>query len=77
MKKFNIEKLSIAKLSEEQQVDYLKETGEAVTAFQMVKFVIDFFGNKEEFTLDTKILADGRQLVVDGNGWIESGFEVA
>ena len=48
-----------------------------IVAFQMVKFVINFFGNEVESVLDTKIMQDGRQLVIDGDGFIPSGYEVA
>ena len=51
-------------------------TAEGIVAVQLVEFEINFFGHEETFTLDTKILNDGRQLVVDGNGWIPSGTEV-
>lgn len=50
---------------------------EDITAFQMVEYVIDFFGNTISGTLDTKILKDGRQVVIDGNGYIPSGYEIA
>lgn len=48
-----------------------------VVAVQLVEFVINFFGHEESFILDTKIMDDGRQIVVDGNGFIKSGYEVA
>lgn len=52
-------------------------TGEYVDiiAFQMCKFTIDFYGHKETFCLDTKITADG-QFVIDGNGFIPTGYQV-
>jgi len=49
---------------------------ENITAFQLVIFNIDFFGNKENFTLDTKFTKDGKQLVIGGNGWIEDGYDI-
>ena len=42
-------------------------------AFQLVEFTFDFYGNKQVDILDTKIMANGDQLVIDGNGWIKSG----
>ena len=48
-----------------------------VVAFQMVNFIINFFGNEIESTHDTKIMEDGRQLVIDGCGFIPDGYEVA
>lgn len=47
-----------------------------IVAFQLVKFEIDFYGNVIESVQDTKIMADGRQLVIDGDGFIEKEFEV-
>ena len=48
-----------------------------VVAFQVVDFVIEYFGTKVECTHDTKIMEDGRQLVIGGDGFISEGFEVA
>lgn len=47
-----------------------------IVAFQLVNFSINFFGHEDEFTLDTKITSAGRQLVIDGNGWIPDGYEI-
>lgn len=47
-----------------------------IVAFQLVDFVINFFGNEIKTTLDTKIMEDGRQLVIDGDGFIPEGFEL-
>lgn len=55
-------------------VEYQAEEG--CVAFQLVKVVIDFFGNKIEDVLDTKILEDGRQIVKEGNGYIKAGYEI-
>ncbi len=51
--------------------------GSGIVAFQMVEFVINFFGNEIISVLDTKIMEDGRQLVIDGDGYIPQGYEVA
>ena len=45
-------------------------------AVQLVAFTVNFFGNIETFTLDTKIDANGKQTVIDGNGWISTGYEI-
>ncbi len=45
-------------------------------AYQVVKFLIDFFGNIVETTHDTAIYADGRQEVIGGCGFIPHGFRV-
>lgn len=47
-----------------------------IVAFQMVEFIIDFFGNEIETTHDTKILKDGRQIVIGGCGYIPEGYEL-
>lgn len=47
-----------------------------IVAFQMVEFVINFFGSKIVSVLDTKIMKDGRQIVIDGDGYIPQGYEV-
>lgn len=48
-----------------------------VVAFQLVEFIIDFFGNEIRTMHDTKIMEDGRQLVIGGCGYIPDGYEVA
>ena len=48
-----------------------------IVAFQVVEFIIDFFGNEIETTHDTKILKDGRQIVIGGCGYIKEGYELA
>ena len=44
--------------------------------FQMVKFEVDFYGNIQKFSLDTKITNEEKQLVVDGNGFIKAGTDI-
>ncbi len=53
----------------------LKEQG--VLAFQIVKFIINFYGSIIETTHDTKIMKDGRQFVIGGCGFIPDNYEVA
>jgi hypothetical protein len=53
--------------------EFLKQ---GIVAFQLVRFEIDFFGTKIETTHDTKIMADGRQIVIGGCGFIKEGFEL-
>ena len=50
---------------------------EDVSAFQLVEFTINFFGHIESFVLDTKIMNDGSQFVVGGNGFIADGYQVS
>ena len=47
-----------------------------IVAFQMVKFEYTFYGSNQTDFLDTKIMADGRQIVIDGNGFIKEGTEI-
>ena len=42
-------------------------------AFQLVEFSIDFYGNEKKFELDTKIMPNGDQIIIDGNGFIPAG----
>ena len=49
---------------------------DGIVAFQMVEYVIDFFGNEISNTLDTKIMEDGRQIVIDGDGFVKAGTEI-
>ena len=48
-----------------------------IVAFQMIEYAIDYFGNKITGCLDTKIMRDGRQLVIGGDGFFADGFEIA
>ena len=48
-----------------------------IVAFQLVEFVINFYGGITKSVLDTKIMQDGRQIVIDGCGFIPEGYEVA
>lgn len=47
-----------------------------IVAFQIVKFIINFFGNEIETTHDTKIMADGSQFVIGGCGYIKDGYQL-
>ena len=47
-----------------------------IIAFQVVEFVINYFGTEIITSHDTKILENGRQLVIGGCGFIQEGFEV-
>jgi hypothetical protein len=50
--------------------------GDDAIAYQIVQFVIDYFGSIVETTHDTAIYADGRQVVIDGCGLIPEGYEL-
>ena len=47
-----------------------------IVAFQLVNVEINFYGKLITDTLDTKIMKDGRQIVIDGNGFIPEGYEL-
>jgi hypothetical protein len=49
---------------------------EGVVAFEMASFEVNFFGNIQTIEEDTKIMADGTQIVINGNGFIPAGYEV-
>lgn len=66
--------LQITKLKRVENTD--TETTSNVIAFQLVKFTYKFYGNEMETILDTKILKDGNQVVIDGDGFIPAGFIV-
>lgn len=67
--------LEITKMQKvEVPAEYQKEEG--CVAFQLIKVVINFYGNKIEDVLDSKILADGRQIITNGNGYIKAGYEI-
>ena len=47
-----------------------------VVAFQLVKFTYKFFGSETISILDTKIMKDGKQIVIDGDGFTSAGTEI-
>ena len=70
MKNINITKLQRVDVP----VEYQKEEG--CIAFQTIKVVINFYGKLIEDVLDTKIMANGVQVVINGNGYIKAGYEI-
>ena len=70
MKNINITKLQRVDVPTE----YQKEEG--CIAFQTIKVVINFYGKLIEDVLDTKIMANGVQVVINGNGYIKAGYEI-
>lgn len=52
------------------------QESEGCVAFQLIRFTINYFGAKQTFTLDSKIMADGRQFVHGENGWVKYGTEI-
>ncbi len=67
--------IKITKLNKVENTDKeLLEKG--IVAFQLVRFEYNFYGSNQSDVLDTKIMQDGRQIVIDGNGFIKEGFEI-
>lgn len=66
----------VSNFTKKKRVDLPEPDGDIV-AFQMIDYKINFYGTPVSNTLDTKILADGRQLVIDGDGFIPAGTEIS
>lgn len=47
-----------------------------IISFQIVKFIINYFGTEIETEHDTKIMSNGRQIVIGGCGYINEGYEL-
>lgn len=47
-----------------------------IVAFQLVQLSHSFYGQEMTEVFDTKIMNDGSQIVIDGNGFIKSGFQL-
>ena len=55
-------------------VEYQKEEG--CVAFQMIELTYSFYGKQMTETFDTKILKNGDQIIISGNGFIKDGFKI-
>ena len=53
---------------------YQKE--ENCVAFQMVQLTYSFYGKMMTENFDTKVLENGMQIVINGNGFIKDGFKI-
>jgi hypothetical protein len=53
-----------------------KESFPNIAFFQIVNFHINFYGKQMVLTEDTRITTDGRQFVINGNGFIPQDFEL-
>jgi hypothetical protein len=67
-------KLEIKKLQKVAAPSELVAAG--VVAFQLVQITVNYFSQPMVGVYDTKIMADGRQFVIEGDGFIPDGFEV-
>lgn len=70
MKTITTEKYNLVKNTD---AEFLAQ---GIVAFQLVKFIVNFYGKEIEIVHDTKIMADGRQVVIGGCGYIQEGYEV-
>lgn len=71
MKTITFNKLALVKVPAEHQAE------EGCVAFQLVEYVIDYFGSKVKGSFDTKIGFDGVQRVHGGDGFFENGKVIA
>ena len=51
-------------------------SNDGIVAFQLVEFKYTFYGKEMSDVLDTKIMENGSQIVIDGNGFIKAGYEL-
>lgn len=65
-----IKKLNLVQVPTEFQEE------EGCVAFQMVELSYSFYGSLMTERFDTKILPNGKQLVINGNGFIKDNFEI-
>jgi hypothetical protein len=71
MKKIEVKKGVLVKNTDK------KLLKKGIVAFQIVTFIINFYGKEIVDTLDTKIMKDGSQIVIDGNGFIKAGYQLS
>ena len=50
---------------------------DGIVAFQMVEIKGSFYGREVVSMLDTKIMEDGSQVIIDGDGWFKAGTVIA
>lgn len=58
------------------EVPFQFQKEEGCIAFQMVKLTYNFYGKQMSEFFDTKILLCGKQVVINGNGFIKDGFQI-
>lgn len=64
--------IKIEKLQKTEVPTQFQKEAECI-AFQMVKITYNFYGKEMTNIFDTKILKNGSQFVIDGNGFIKDG----
>ena len=70
-----MKKVTITKLQRVENTD-AELLAMGIVAFQLVKFTYNFYGSETVSILDTKIMKDGRQVIIDGDGFTPSGTEI-
>ena len=70
-----MKKVTITKLQRVENTD-AELLAMGIVAFQLVEFIYNFYGSETISILDTKIMKDGRQIVIDGDGFTPAGTEI-
>lgn len=70
-----MKKITVQKFQKTETTD-IQDLESGIVAFQLVRFIINFFGTEIETVHDTKIMKDGRQIVIGGCGYINEGYEL-
>lgn len=65
--------LEIKKLQRVENTDR-ELLNKGIVAFQLVQIGYSFYGRSMVDVLDTKIMTNGDQIIIDGNGFIKAGF---
>lgn len=68
MKNLKIKKLQRVENTDKEMLE------KGIVAFQLVEIGYSFYGQSMTDVLDTKIMDNGDQIIIDGNGFIPAGF---
>lgn len=47
-----------------------------IVAFQLIDVCFRVYGTDRQSRYDTKIMKDGRQLIIDGDGWLKDNTDI-
>lgn len=67
--------LQITKLAKVANTD-AETLNMGIVAFQLINITLNYYGKIITDTLDTKIMDDGRQITINGNGYLPEGTEI-
>lgn len=70
MKTIKLQKFAKVETTDKQDLE------NGIVAYQLVRFIINFFGTEIETVHDTKVMKDGKQIVIGGCGYINEGYEL-